>query len=217
MVLDPFAIAIAEELQHLRNSLPDQVLVQLIDERLTALENCIACNDHVALTRIDLDKFLLAHWLLSPPTPKENFCCFLDNDSCPDLVLLFTEIFVQDTEDMIADVLKVEVFRQSIASNIIVGSYCTFSNRGGLVHPHTSIEELEELSTLLDVTLVAGTVNRDSELLVAGMTINDWIAFCGSDTTATELFVIESIFKLREVQSSVTMHEMRKSFFDSFL
>nr|KYP31919.1 Eukaryotic translation initiation factor 6 [Cajanus cajan] len=176
MVLDPFAIAIAEELQHLRNSLPDQVLVQLIDERLTALENCIACNDHVALTRIDLD-----------------------------------------TEDMIADVLKVEVFRQSIASNIIVGSYCTFSNRGGLVHPHTSIEELEELSTLLDVTLVAGTVNRDSELLVAGMTINDWIAFCGSDTTATELFVIESIFKLREVQSSVTMHEMRKSFFDSFL
>ncbi|XP_020232711.1 eukaryotic translation initiation factor 6-2 isoform X2 [Cajanus cajan] len=167
-----------QELQHLRNSLPDQVLVQRIDERLTALGNCIACNDHVALTHIDLDK---------------------------------------ETEDMIADVLKVEVFRQTIASNIIVGSYCTFSNRGGLVHPHTSIEELEELSTLLDVPLVAGTVNRGSELLAAGMTVNDWIAFCGSDTTATELSVIESIFKLREVQPGVTMHEMRKSLFDSFL
>nr|KYP49904.1 Eukaryotic translation initiation factor 6 [Cajanus cajan] len=178
MVLYPFAMAIAEELQHLRNSLPDQVLVQRIDERLTALGNCIACNDHVALTHIDLDK---------------------------------------ETEDMIADVLKVEVFRQTIASNIIVGSYCTFSNRGGLVHPHTSIEELEELSTLLDVPLVAGTVNRGSELLAAGMTVNDWIAFCGSDTTATELSVIESIFKLREVQPGVTMHEMRKSLFDSFL
>lgn len=44
------------ELQHLRNSLPDQVVVQRIDERLSALGNCIACNDHVALAHTDLDK-----------------------------------------------------------------------------------------------------------------------------------------------------------------
>jgi translation initiation factor 6 len=44
------------ELQHLKNSLPEQVVVQRVDERLSALGNCIACNDHVALTNPDLNK-----------------------------------------------------------------------------------------------------------------------------------------------------------------
>ena len=48
-----------EKLQHLRNSLPDQVVVQRIEERLSALGNCIACNDYVALTHTDLDKVKL--------------------------------------------------------------------------------------------------------------------------------------------------------------
>ncbi|CAI0403398.1 unnamed protein product [Linum tenue] len=165
-----------QELQHLRNSLPDSVVVQRIDERLNALGNHIACNDHVALAHTDLDR---------------------------------------ETEELIADVLGVEVFRTTIAGNILVGTYCALSNRGGMVHPHTSIEELDELSTLLQVPLVAGTVNRGSDLIAAGMTVNDWTAFCGSDTTATELSVIENVFKLREAQPSAIVDEMRKSLIDT--
>ncbi|CAL5414615.1 unnamed protein product [Camellia sinensis] len=103
-----------------------------------------------------------------------------------------------ETEEMIANVLGVEVSRQTIAGNILVGSYCAFSNKCGLAHPHTSIEDLDELSTPLQVPLVAGTVNRGSEVIAAGLTVNDCTAFCGSNTTTTELSVIESVFKLRD-------------------
>jgi translation initiation factor 6 len=56
-----------EELQHLRNSLPDQVVVQRIEGKLSALGNCIACNDHVALAHTDLDrvKFYIPELLVS--------------------------------------------------------------------------------------------------------------------------------------------------------
>ena len=32
------------EMMHIRNSLPDEVVVQRIDERLNSLGNCISCN-----------------------------------------------------------------------------------------------------------------------------------------------------------------------------
>ena len=118
---------------------------------------------------------------------------------------------------MIADVLGVEIFRQTIAGNVLVGSYCAFTNRGGLVHPHTSIEDLDELSTLLQVPLVAGTVNRGSEVIAGGLVVNDWTAFCGSDTTATELSVIENVFKLREAQPNDIANEMRRSLVDTYV
>lgn len=45
-----------QELQHLRNSIPDEVKIQRIEERLSALGNVIACNDHVALVHPDIER-----------------------------------------------------------------------------------------------------------------------------------------------------------------
>lgn len=110
--------------------------------------------------------------------------------SCNDHVAIVHTDIDRDTEEIIADTLGVEVFRQTIAGNALVGSYCVFSNTGGIVHPRTSLEDQEELSSLLQVPLVAGTINRGSDVLGAGLVANDWAAFCGIDTTSTELSVI---------------------------
>jgi translation initiation factor 6 len=152
------------ELQHLRNHLPESVKVQKVEERLSALGNCIACNDYVALVHTDLDR---------------------------------------ETEEIVSDTLGVEVFRATIASNVLVGSYSVLTNQGGLVHPRTPMQDMEELSQLIEIPLTAGTANRGSDVVGAGIVANDWSAFCGMDTTATEIGVIENIFKLQSAGSGM--------------
>lgn len=48
-----------QELQHIRNSLPDSVKITRVEERLSALGNVIACNDYVALVHPDIDRVSL--------------------------------------------------------------------------------------------------------------------------------------------------------------
>ena len=45
-----------EEMEALKAGIPDTVRIEKVDEKLSALGNCIACNDRVALVHPDLDQ-----------------------------------------------------------------------------------------------------------------------------------------------------------------
>ena len=146
------------ELLHIRNSLPDDIVVQKVEERLTALGNIIACNDYFALCHPEIDR---------------------------------------ETEEIIGDVLGVETIKTTIGGNPLVGTYCVLTNKGCMISTNTTPAEQEELSTQLQLPLISGTVNRGSDMLGSGIIVNDWAGFVGVDTTATELSIIEGIFKIR--------------------
>lgn len=52
-------------------------------------------------------------------------------------------------------------------------------------------------------------------MIGAGLVANDWSAFCGMDTTSTEISVVEGIFKLGGQSASRITKDMRSSLIDS--
>ncbi|WUR03343.1 eukaryotic translation initiation factor 6 (EIF6) [Vairimorpha necatrix] len=148
-----------QELYHIRNSLPENVLVKRINERLNALGNVVLCNDNICIIHADVDR---------------------------------------ETEEEIQDILKVQVYRQNIGNESLVGKYAALNNQGMLVHPDTFEESMKELTELLEVNVIAGTVNSGISRIGGGLVVNDWTCFAGRKTSNIEMSVIESVFELGE-------------------
>ncbi|VDP66099.1 unnamed protein product [Schistosoma curassoni] len=104
-----------------------------------------------------------------------------------------------ETVELVSDVLNVEVFCEVIANHLLVGTYCVLTNQGGLVHPKVTVDELDQLSSLLHLPLTAGTVNQGSALIAAGLVVNDWAGFCGQKTTSTEIQSLSVLSAVRSV------------------
>ncbi|EJW02174.1 hypothetical protein EDEG_03370 [Edhazardia aedis USNM 41457] len=146
-----------QELQHIRNSLPEEIKIKRLSERYNALGNVILSNDRIALAHPDLSE--------------------------------------ESIED-ISNVLCVEVIKQSIGREPLVGTFAAINNVGMLIQPNVDENELQELSKLLEVQIIAGTVNRGGVAIGGGLVVNDWVGFVGNDSTVHERSVIEKVFKL---------------------
>jgi|TARA_B110000305_G_C19103627_1_gene476408 translation initiation factor 6 len=77
-----------------------------------------------------------------------------------------------------------------------------------------SVAEIDELSTLLQIPLCAGTCNRGTDVIGSGLVANQFVAFCGLESTAAELSVIDAIFKLGDQMEDMFASEKRKALFD---
>jgi translation initiation factor 6 len=72
-----------------------------------------------------------------------------------------------------------------------VGSSAVATNKGALVSPHASDEELDLLAEVLGVPTSVGTVNRGIPYVKSGLLVNSKGAVAGSRTTGPELDRIE--------------------------
>lgn len=91
----------------------------------------------------------------------------------------------------IADTLRVDVKRATIAGLGTVGMAGVATNKGVLVHPRVSDSEIEILEDVFDLPVDIGTVNFGSPLIGSGLLANSAGYLAGADTTGPELGRIE--------------------------
>lgn len=91
----------------------------------------------------------------------------------------------------IKDILKVPVYRGTIASLKTVGMTAVVTNKGLLCHPKVTEEEKHHLEKVFDVNAMIGTVNHGSPIIGSGLVANTKGAIIGNLTTGIEMGRIE--------------------------
>ncbi|MEM1850964.1 MAG: translation initiation factor IF-6, partial [Acidilobaceae archaeon] len=103
--------------------------------------------------------------------------------SANDKAALVYPFFNDDLVEAIADALGVEVRRASVGGFNVVGSVLVVTNRGGVVCPEVSEDEIKELEKFFGVPIVSATVNFGVSFIRAGLVANSKGALVGSETT----------------------------------
>jgi len=93
--------------------------------------------------------------------------------------------------ETIAKALAVNVVKGTIGGLKTVGMAGVVTNKGLLVHPRTSAEEIAVLEDLFQLPVDVGTVNLGSPLVGSGVLANSKGYLAGEETTGPELGRIE--------------------------
>ncbi len=98
--------------------------------------------------------------------------------------------------DRIGDFLKVPVERMQIAQIPTVGMAAVATNKGVLLSPRATPQEIERVESLTSLPVGCGSVNMGSNLVGAGVLANSKGFIAGSETTGFELGRMEDVFGL---------------------
>jgi len=142
------------ELELLRKVLGDEMVIEVLDIKETALGNLVLANDRGAV--------------VSPLLPKR-------------------------VVSRISDVLGVEAIQMRLGGSYLVGALGVATNKGVLLCPLASDEEVEQVIEVLRVSKGGvGTVNRGNIFVRSGLVANSKGALVGFETTGPELMRIQS-------------------------
>ncbi len=97
----------------------------------------------------------------------------------------------------IEDILNVETVIYEFADFYLPGSISLANNNGCLIHPLSTDEEIEFISSVLNVNEVdVSTVNRGIPYLSSGAVVNDKSGIFGNNCTGPEMMRITSVLGL---------------------
>ncbi len=105
--------------------------------------------------------------------------------------------FLKDYKEQIEDTLKVETVVYEFVNNNLPGSISLTNNKGCLVHPLATDEEIEIISEILKVEEIdVSTVNRGIPYLSSGAIVNDQSGIFGNACTGPEMMRLSNVLML---------------------
>jgi len=105
--------------------------------------------------------------------------------------------FLKDYKEEIEDALKVDTVVYEFVNNYLPGSISLSNNKGCLVHPLSTDEEIEIISEILKVEETdVSTVNRGIPYLSSGAIVNDQSGIFGNQCTGPEMMRLTNVLML---------------------
>jgi translation initiation factor 6 len=96
----------------------------------------------------------------------------------------------------IEDVLSVETVVYDFADSYLPGSISIANSKGCLVHPLTTDDEIDYISSILKVETDVSTVNRGIPYVSSGAIVNNKSGIFGVDCTGPEMMRLSNILQL---------------------
>ncbi len=106
--------------------------------------------------------------------------------------------FTKKSKKKIEDTLDIEVESSMLANFRTVGAVGVATNKGAVIHPMVTEEDLELVESLLKVYVDVGTINRGVGFVRTGLVANSNGAVMGQQTTGPEIARIEDVFGFLE-------------------